>query len=166
MGVFPAFDFSFFLSHILWLTVFFSCLYFFMERMILPRIGGIIEMRRERIAADMDQAFRMKSEADNLIIAYEKVLSDAQEHGTTIVCRAVDKAKATAEAERFKTQSLFRRDLLEAEEHISVLSDKLMHHLDIMATELASDILVKLIDTSVNQARLQEAVQKRSGISL
>lgn len=40
--------------------------------MIVPRIGNVIETRRDRIASDLDQAMRMKQEADTVIKVYEK----------------------------------------------------------------------------------------------
>ena len=63
-GVFPPFDPSHFPSQILWLAITFGLFYLFLKKVIVPRIGGILEVRRDRIAQDLDQAARMKEDAD------------------------------------------------------------------------------------------------------
>ena len=55
-GAFPPFDPSTFPSQILWLAITFGLFYLFLKRVVLPRIGGILEVRRDRIAQDLDQA--------------------------------------------------------------------------------------------------------------
>ncbi|MCE3544037.1 hypothetical protein LXJ56_28060, partial [Escherichia coli] len=44
-GVFPPFDSSHFASQLLWLALTFAFFYLFLSRVVLPRIGGIIETR-------------------------------------------------------------------------------------------------------------------------
>src|SRR4030095_15068327 len=69
-GAFPPFDPTHFPSQILWLAIIFGLFYLFLKRVALPRVGSILEVRSERIAHDLDQAARMKSEAGAAIAAY------------------------------------------------------------------------------------------------
>ena len=62
----------------MWLAVFFIALYVVASRLALPRVGSIIADRRARIAADLAEAARMKSDADAAIASYEKDLADAR----------------------------------------------------------------------------------------
>jgi F-type H+-transporting ATPase subunit b len=75
-----------------------------MSKVIVPRIGGILEHRQDRIAQDLDKAHRLKAEADNAIAAYEQELAEAQQGfgQRRSATRRVTKAKAAAEAERQK----------------------------------------------------------------
>ncbi len=62
-GALPQFDPSSFPGQIFWLAVTFGFLYWMMASVILPRIGGVIEERRDRRADDHDQAAEFKHEA-------------------------------------------------------------------------------------------------------
>src|SRR5690606_27801834 len=55
-GAFPPFDPTFFPSQLLWLAVTFGALYWLSSRVLLPRLSGIIEDRRDRIADDLAEA--------------------------------------------------------------------------------------------------------------
>ena len=66
-GAFPPFDASTYPSQLFWLALTFGFLFWFMSKIIVPRIGGILEMRQDRIAQDLDKAHELKSEADEAI---------------------------------------------------------------------------------------------------
>lgn len=71
-GVFPPFDQSTYASQVLWLAITFGLFYLLMQKVIVPRVGGILENRHGRIAQDLDEAARLKSEADAAVETYEK----------------------------------------------------------------------------------------------
>jgi F0F1-type ATP synthase membrane subunit b/b' len=80
-----------------------------MSRVIVPRIGGILETRQDRIAQDLDKAHELKAEADAAIAAYEQELAEAKATANEIGNKARDAAKAAAEAERQKVENEARR---------------------------------------------------------
>ena len=63
-GVFPPFDSSTFASQLLWLAISFGLFYLLMSKVVMPRIGSILETRHDTIARDLDDAARSKAEAD------------------------------------------------------------------------------------------------------
>ena len=77
-GAFPPFDASTYPSQLFWLALTFGFLFWFMSKIIVPRIGGILEMRQDRIAQDLDKAHELKSEADEAIAA-DDAEADEQE---------------------------------------------------------------------------------------
>ena len=77
-GMFPPFDASTFPSQILWLAITFGLFYLFLKKVIMPRLGGILDVRENRIAQDIEQANRMKGDADAAVAAYEQELAEAR----------------------------------------------------------------------------------------
>ena len=77
---FPPFDKQTFPSQLLWLTVTFVTLYLLMAKIALPRIGGILEQRTQRIGGDIAEARRLKEESDAAIAAYEKAQAAQPSH--------------------------------------------------------------------------------------
>lgn len=52
----PQLDTSNFLSQIFWLIITFAVLYCYLQRFILPKLGGIISQRASAVAGDLEQA--------------------------------------------------------------------------------------------------------------
>jgi F-type H+-transporting ATPase subunit b len=90
---------------LLWLAITFGLFYLFMKRVALPRIGGILEVRRDRIQKDLDRAAGLKEEADAAVAAYEQELADARAKANVIGKEAGESAKAEAEAQRKKVEA-------------------------------------------------------------
>ena len=95
---FPPFNPETFASQLLWFAVFFVLLYLMMSRIALPRVGGILAARRERIEGDLKAAQRHKGSNAELT-AYEKALADARAL-QVIANETRDKLNAEAEQRR------------------------------------------------------------------
>ncbi|KJS17639.1 MAG: ATP F0F1 synthase subunit B' [Hoeflea sp. BRH_c9] len=162
-GVFPPFDSSTFASQLLWLAITFGLFYLLMSRVIVPRIGGILEHRRDRIAQDLDEASRLKEEADNAIAAYEQELADARKKASAIAETAREKAKAAAEAERASTEAGLSAKMADAEKSIFAIKAKALADVDTIAEEAATDMVKHLLGGSVTKAEVAAAIRAASG---
>ena len=74
----PQLDLATFPPQLIWLAITFVLLYLVMAMAGLPRVGGIIAARRQRIEGDLDKAAQMKNEAEAVIAAYDKALAEAR----------------------------------------------------------------------------------------
>ena len=74
----PQMDVSTFPSQLFWLAVTFAILFWQMSSNILPRLGGIIEERKDRIADDLDSAADFRLQAEEAQKSYEEALADAR----------------------------------------------------------------------------------------
>ncbi|RJG46040.1 F0F1 ATP synthase subunit B [Mesorhizobium sp. DCY119] len=156
---FPPFDSSTFASQILWLAITFGLFYLFLKKVVLPRIGGILEVRRDRIAQDLDQAALMKSEADAAVAAYEQELAEAKAKANTIGQQARDSAKADADVERKKVEAALEQKLGEAEAHIASIKSSAMKEVGTIAEDTAAAIVQELIGGKADKAAVAAAVK-------
>lgn len=83
-GGLPQMDVSTFPGQLFWLAITFGILFWQMSSNILPRLGGIIEERKDRIADDLDRAAEFRLEAEEAQKSYEEALSDARAKAQTI----------------------------------------------------------------------------------
>lgn len=157
--VFPPFDFVHFGSHFFWLAISFGLFYLFISRVIVPRIGGVIETRRDRIASDLDQAMRMKQEADTVVEIYERKLADARSQAHIIAQVASEELKERAELERKKVEESLEKKLADAEKQITKIRDKAMQNVGSIAEEVAFEIVKKLIDADISKEDVRLAVK-------
>ncbi|MCO5060214.1 MAG: F0F1 ATP synthase subunit B [Rhizobiaceae bacterium] len=161
-GNFPPFDSSTFPSQILWLAITFGLFYLFLKKVALPRIGGILEVRRDRIAQDLDQAAIMKEEADAAIAAYEQELADAKAKANVIGQEARDAAKAEAEAERRKVEAELDEKLSGAEERIAGIKASALKDVGVIAEDTATAIMQQLVGRA-DKTAIAAAVKAERG---
>jgi F-type H+-transporting ATPase subunit b len=156
---FPPFDPSYFPAQLLWLAITFGLFYIFMKRVVLPRIGGILEVRRDRIQTDLDQAAGLKGEADAAVAAYEQELADARVKANTIGQQARDNAKAEAETQRKKVEAGLEKRLSDAEAHIASIKAAAMKEVGTIAEDTADAIVQQLIGGKPDKAAVAAAVK-------
>ena len=158
-GVFPPFDPATFPSQLLWLAITFGLFYLFLKRVVMPRVGGIIDVRNDRITRDLDQASKLKDEADAAVAAYEQELAEAKTKANAIGQQANDAAKADAEAARKKVEAALDGKLAEAEARISSIKANAMKEVGSIAEDTASAIVEALVGGKASKAEIAAAVK-------
>ncbi|MCL6706109.1 F0F1 ATP synthase subunit B [Pseudomonas sp. R2.Fl] len=157
-GVFPPFDQSTYASQLLWLVITFGLFYMLMQKVIVPRVGGILENRHDRIAQDLDEAARLKAEADAAIETYEKELSAARAKASQIATTARESAKAKADAERAAIEADLAAKLSAAETRIADIKAKAFAEVDEIAGETVTAIVDQLIGAKVTKTDVKSAL--------
>ncbi len=155
----PQLDISTFPSQIFWLAIAFGLLYLALDRFLIPRIGGAIEERKDRIADDLDMAARKKAEADEAIIVYEKSLAEARSKASVIAAenRAILDAQlseesAAQEAELDKSAS-------KAEAKIAKARAEAMQHVEKIAVDVAGELVAILGGIKADPRKLEKALE-------
>lgn len=156
--VFGPFDTTTFPSQILWLVITFAVFYMLMQKVIVPRVGGILENRHDRIAQDLDEAARLKAEADAAIETYERELTAAKAKGGQIAAAARDAAKAKADAERAAIETELSAKIAAAETRIADIKAKAFAEVDTIAIDTVGSIVEQLIGTKATAADIKAAV--------
>lgn len=162
-GVFPPFDSSHFASQLLWLAITFGLFYLLMSKVIIPRIGGILETRHDRIAQDLDEASRLKGEADAAIAAYEQELTSAKAKGHSIADTAREAAKSKANADRTAVEADLAKKIAAAETRIADIKAKALSDVGAIAEETAAEVVKQLIGGTVTKAEIVAAVKASAG---
>lgn len=160
---FPPFDPQYFPSQLLWLAITFGLFYLFLKKVVLPRVGGILEVRRDRIAQDLDQAALMKQEADAAIAAYEQELAEAKAKANAIGQGARDSAKAEAEAKRKEIEKGLDAKLVESETRIAAIKAAAMKEVGSIAEDTAAEIVQQLVGGKADKAAVAAAVKAARG---
>ncbi|CAN7210815.1 F0F1 ATP synthase subunit B [Pararhizobium sp. LjRoot255] len=158
-GVFPPFDSSTFASQLLWLAISFGLFYLLMSRVVMPRIGSILEKRHDTIARDLDDAARSKAEADAAVAAYEQELTTARAKGNAIAATAREAAKTKAAADRTAVETSLNDKIFAAEARIADIKAKALADVGSIAEETASAVVELLIGGKVSKAEIASAVK-------
>ncbi len=154
----PQLDFTTFAPQLAWLVITFVALYLFLGRVALPRIGGIIEQRRDRIADDLDEAARFKAQTDDAIAAYEASLAAAKAKASGIAQATRDALGAETDKERIKVEDMLGEKARQAEERIAKTKKQAVANIKEVAAETAQAVVQKLIGAKVTKKSASASV--------
>jgi len=157
-GVFPPFDKETFPSQLFWLVICFVALYLLTSRLVQPRVGGIMDSRKNRIAGDLAEASRFKSESEQAMAAYEKALADARTRAQTIASETRDRLQAEADRNRKSLEQQLNARLADAEKQIAGTKTAAMANVRGIATEAAAAIVSRLTGVSAPGSTVSAAV--------
>jgi len=155
---FPPFNAQTFASQLFWLVITFVFLYVVMSRVALPRIGAIIDSRRQQIDRDLAEAQRLKAESDAAIASYEKALADARSRGQAIANEMREKQAAAAEARRKSLEAELNARLADAEKSIAATKAAAMANVSTIAKDTAAAIVERLIGSTPSPQAVETAV--------
>ena len=155
----PQLDPTHFTGQLFWLTLTFVALLFVMSRIALPRVGDVLDERRDRIKRDLDAAGRLKDETDAALANYEKALADARANASGIAKETREKLAAETEAERHRVDSQIALKLQNAEARILTTKSKAVSAIGEIATETARAVVSKLIGQDVSPEDVKKVLQ-------
>lgn len=158
-SLFPPFDINAFPSHLFWIAIAFGLLYFFVNRLVVPQVGGIIEDRRDRIASDLGEASRLSRETDEVIAVYEAELAEARSKAYAIAQQRRDEIKAEQDRQQAETERALNERIAGAEKQIALRRDAALADVDEIAAEAARAIVERLSGLTVSEAEMAEAVK-------
>src|SRR5215831_3613474 len=149
---FPPFNAQTFASQLVWLVLIFVALYLLMSRIALPRVGSILEVRRQRIKEDLAEAQRFKDASDAAIAAHENALAEARANET----RA--KAAAAAEARRKEVDAKLHARIADAEKAIAGTRSAALANVRSIASDAAGAIVERLTGIAPASEEVARAV--------
>lgn len=161
-GGLPQMDVTTFPSQLFWLAVTFSCLFFAMRLSILPRLGGIIEERKDRIADDLDQAAEFKQQAEEAQAAYDDALSQARAKSQNIAAEtrsAIDDQISTMQS---SMESELAEKVEEAELRISAMKQTAQNTVHEAAIDTTRSIVEALIEEVPTREAVESAIESYS----
>ena len=143
---------------LIWLAITFVALYMIMARVALPRIGTVIEQRRDRIAHDLDQAARLTEQTQNAAAAYEAALAEARAKAHGIAQETRGKLAAETGRRRAALDEQLAEKTAEAEARIGEAREAAMAQVKDVAAETADAIVARLLGPDADRTGIEAAV--------
>lgn len=150
-------------TQLFWLVVTFLALFFVMSKIALPRVGEVIEERRDRIKRDLDAAARLKDETDKALADYEKALADARSNASSIAKDTREKLAAETEAERHRVDEQIAGKLRDADTRIAATKTKALSAIGDIATDTTRAVVEKLIGQDVPAEDVKKVLRPVAG---
>jgi len=137
-GGFPPFDTTTYPSQVFWLAITFAFLLAFLWRFVVPRIGGTIGERRQRIAKEIAQAEEDRREADQAWTTYQNTLIEARQRARALIEENRTEVRANAERAGKAADTEADQALAEAEGRLAKLRAEARDHIRRAAQDAAA----------------------------
>lgn len=154
----PQLNPDFFAPQLVWLAITFIGLYVILSAFALPKLGGILADRKNRIEDDLAQAAQMRDEAEKALENYENALAEARTKAMAIAQEARQAANDAIAVQEAELQAKLDKQLAEAEKRLAASRDEALGSVKDAAAGLVGDIVKAATGTSVTKAAIDMAV--------
>ncbi|MFA5948961.1 MAG: F0F1 ATP synthase subunit B [Hyphomicrobium sp.] len=160
-GGLPQLNVNDFAPQLFWLAVTFIVLYLIMSRVALPRIGEVLDERKDRIQRDLASAERLKGETEKALETYEKSLADARANASSIARQTRESLNAAVERERAAVEAQLAQKLGDAEVRIAATKSKALASVNDIAGETVTAIVGRLAGQTVTTDEVAAALSRK-----
>jgi len=124
------------------------------------KMVDLIDQRRERIKAELDEARRLKEEAQALLAQYQRKQHEAEEEAAAILAGAKAEAERLSTEARAKLEEFVTRRTKMAEAKIAQAEAQALADVRSAAAEAAVGAAEKVLSTTVKGELAQELIAK------
>lgn len=156
----PQLDATWYASQIFWLLITFVAFYFVMAKLVLPPLQHIIAYRKQTIDDDVAQAERLKNQAEQARVDYERTLAEARNRVRQLMADSEAAHKAAAEQAGKDMDKQVEKALTEAERRIAARKQELIAGLTPTASDLTSLIVEKLTRKKPESAQIARIINQ------
>lgn len=151
----PQLDIATWPSQLFWLVVVFGAGYLVMAKIVTPRIGAVLEERRQTVNGDLEKARNASAEAAKIRADYESDLENARSGAAEYAKQAVAEAAKKADDADAKIAQKLANKVAKAEAKLAEAKTSAMANLNDVAAEAAMAAVASVagIKASSAQAR-------------
>lgn len=146
---------------LLGLIVFIAILFYFK---VPGLIGGMLDKRADDIKAELDEARKLREEAQTLLASYERKHKDVQEQAERIVSAAKADARTAAEQAKVDLETSVARRLAAAEDQITSAQASAVKAVRDQAVTIAVAVAQQMIAKQMTAADANSLIDDAIGL--
>jgi F-type H+-transporting ATPase subunit b len=148
-----------FFSQLFWLLVVFGIIYFVIGRMMVPKIQATVDLREQRIAADLEAAQVARSAADETEAAWRGRMDAARVEAARISNEAKQKSAANTEVKVRAAVDQINLKIESAEAKIRKALVSARSEIEAVSAEATRDMVARLTGLKIDSKAAAEAVK-------
>ena len=154
----PQFEGQWWAGEIFWFSLIFLVVFILMWKVFVPRVGGAIDDREDRIAGDISNARALKEQAESQAAAAEADMAQARARSQRETAEAKARIQAEAAKRAEAEEAKLAVSIAAAEAAIRAARDEAMGHVREIAADTAAVIVVKLTGQPASAADIRTAL--------
>ena len=154
----PQLNPEFWIAQIFWLILIFSSLYLIIWKIFLPRITYSIENRKSRVVNDLDEAQKLKENAEKKLKEYNEIIESSKKEAKKIIEDNKKKLNRDIENKKQTFNDEIEKELVAAEKEIKDLKKLSISTISNIATETSAEIIKQIINAEINKSSVSAIV--------
>ena len=154
----PQLNTEFWTAQVFWLILIFSGLYLIIWKIFLPKITYSIENRKSRIVSDLNEAQKLKENAEKKLKEYKEIIKNSQSEAQKIINDSKKKLDIDIKIKKEKFSVEIENELISIEKEIKDLKKSSISNISKIATETSVEVINQIIDTEVNKSNVSAIV--------
>ena len=155
----PQLDTEFWAAQIFWLIIVFSILYLIIWKIFLPKIIYSIESRKSRIVNDLNEAQKLKENAEKKLKDYNKIIELAKNEAKKVAEENKKKLDKDIESKKKILNEQIEKEILAVEKEIKNLKKNSISNINLIAQEISSEIIKEIVGSEVNKSNVSALVE-------
>ena len=155
----PQLNTEFWTAQIFWLILIFSSLYVVIWKIFLPKITNSIENRKSRVIGDINEAQKLKENAEKKLKEYNRIIEDVKKEAKKIIEENKKKLENDIKNKNQKFNEEIEKELLVVEKEIKNLKKASLKNINEIAKEVSSEVIKQIIGTEVNASNVSAIVE-------
>jgi len=157
-GGMPQLDPKFWGAQVFWLILIFSSLYFIIGKIFLPKITLTIENRKSKLVNDLNEAQKLKENAEKKLKEYEKIIESSKKDAKKIIDDAKKKLDQDIENKKNQFTAEIEKEIGATEKEIENLKKSSINNINKIASDTSGEIIKKIVDTEINNSSVSAIV--------
>jgi len=158
----PQLNPKFWPSQIFWLILIFTSLYLIIWKLFLPKITNSIENRKSKVVNDLDEAEKLKIDAEKKLNEYKKIIENSKREAIKIIESSKKKLDLDIEIKKKALNEEIESELALVEKEIKNLKNNSILSINKIAQEISSAMVKKIVGTEVNMSNVSAIVDEVS----
>ena len=154
----PQLNPEFWAAQIFWLILTFSSLYLIIWKVFLPKITLSIENRKSRVVNDLDEAQKLKENAEKKLNEYNKIIEESKKEAKKIIEDSKKKLDRDIKNKKQQFNDEIEKELMAAEKEIKDLKKSSISNINNIAAETSVEIIKQIINIEVNKSSVSAIV--------
>ena len=154
----PQLNPEFWAAQIFWLILIFSSLYLIIWKIFLPRITYSIENRKSKVVNDLDEAQKLKDNAEKKLEEYNEIIEKTKKEAKKIIDDSKKKLDKDIENKKQKFNVEIEKELMATEKEIKDLKKTSTSSIADIAAETSAEIIRQIINTEINKSNVSAIV--------
>ena len=163
----PQLNPEFWAAQIFWLLLIFAILYLIVWKVFLPKITYSLENRKSKIINDLNEAQKLKANAEKKLEEYNKIIEDSKREAKKIIDDGRKNLEEDIRNKKNKFNIEIEKELEKVEKEILDLKKTSLLSISKIASETSAEVINHLISSDINRSNVtaivDDIIKKNTG---
>jgi len=156
----PQLDPTYWASQVFWLAIIFTSIYFFIEKIFIPKIKNNIDAREDKIRKDIEEAGLLKEEADKKLKKYNYLIEEAKVSTKKILSDSRKKLNEDIRLKKNQIEKEIQKETENVEKEIKKFQKNSLNKVGLISEEIVSSVIKDIFGEDLNKSSIKATVSE------